>query len=161
MRGIPLPSMHGDFTDPHLTSSELEAVEAVEEQAGPRRMNDLVLVAVGGCIGAVLRYVVEAAITRRTGAALPWGTMIINVSGAFLLGALTALTVERQILPMWLRPALGVGLLGAYTTFSTLAVDAIVLTESGAVLRAAVYVVATNVAGVAAAALGFVVGRAA
>lgn len=144
-----------------LREQEFEGREAVDELRGPGRVTDLLLVALGGCLGAVLRYLVDAAVTSRYGTSFPWATLSINVAGAFALGLLTALTVEREVLPLVLRPAFGIGLLGAFTTFSTYAVDAIVLAEGGLVARAAAYVVVTNAVGIAAAVAGFAVGRSA
>lgn len=138
---------------------EFEAVEAARELSGGRRVTDLLLVAIGGCLGAVTRYLLDAYVVRHAGSSLPWATLAINVTGAFALGVLTALTVERALLPELLRPALGIGFLGAYTTFSTFAVDAVVLAEGGMLVRAATYVVAMNVVGIAAAVAGFAVGR--
>lgn len=143
----------------HAPGYEYEAVEAASELSGAHRVTTLLLVACGGCVGAVLRYTIEAWIARHTGDAFPWGTMLVNVSGAFLLGLLTAMLLSRSIAPTYLRPALGIGLLGAYTTFSTLAMDALALASSGAVARSIAYVVASNVVGVAAAACGLVIGR--
>ena len=143
----------------HVSEFEYEAIEAAADVAGAHPVTTLLLVALGGCIGASLRYLIEAWITRHTGDAFPWGTMIVNVSGAFLLGMITALVVTRSIAPNYLRPALGIGVLGAYTTFSTLAMDALSLAHAGAAFRAVTYVVTTNIAGVAAAALGLFIGR--
>lgn len=122
-------------------------------------MSDLLLVAIGGCLGAVTRYLVDAGVTKFAGGDFPWATLLVNVTGAFALGVLVVLTVERGLLPMALRPAVGIGFLGAYTTFSTYAVDALLLAEGGRMLRALAYVLASNVLAIAAAAAGFLAGR--
>lgn len=142
-----------------LREQEFEGREAAAELAGPLRMTSLLLVALGGLVGASLRYLLEAAVVTRFGSDFPWGTLAINLIGAFGLGVLTVLTVERELLPLLARPAFGIGLLGAFTTFSTYAVETIVLAEGGRMLRAATYVVATNVAGVGAAVAGFALAR--
>jgi CrcB protein len=122
-------------------------------------VRNLVLIACGGAIGAMLRYGVDQALTRRFGPDFPWGTFTINVVGAFALGLLLALTIDRSVLPHLLVPALGIGMLGAFTTFSTYAADVVSLAERGAASRALVYVVATNMLGLAAGWGGFLAGR--
>lgn len=80
-------------------------------------------VALGGMLGALARYAVSmllAPLLTRTG--FPWATLLINVSGSFALGMIAALASRNVIGPEW-RAAIGVGFLGAYTTFSTFSVD--------------------------------------
>jgi CrcB protein len=80
-------------------------------------------VALGGMLGALARYaltVLLAPLLTRTG--FPWATLLINVSGSFALGVIAALAARNVISPEW-RAAVGVGFLGAYTTFSTFSVD--------------------------------------
>ena len=77
------------------------------------------LIAVGGAAGAVSRYVVDDLVTRAVGGAFPMGTLIVNLSGSFLLGLLFALVIERSALPADLRAPVMIGFIGAYTTFST------------------------------------------
>jgi CrcB protein len=80
-------------------------------------------IAAGG-LGAGLRYVVDTAVRGRDRTGFPWGTMIINVSGSFLLGLLTGLTAAHLMGAPWLA-VLGVGLMGGYTTFSTASVESV------------------------------------
>ena len=105
------------------------------------------LVALLGAAGALARYGVASAIGERS---FPIGTLAINVVGAFLLGALLASGASSMV-----RTAVGVGFLGAFTTFSTFAVEARDLDRSAA----AVYVVASVVLGIAAATAGRAVVR--
>ena len=94
----------------------------------------LVLIGLGGFAGAITRYLVDGAVAERTGGGFPWGTLVINVSGSFLLGLLFALTAERAIC----RPIRGpvmIGFLGAYTTFSTFMLESWRLVETGAGAR--------------------------
>lgn len=91
----------------------------------------LVLIAAGGAAGAVTRYLVDSAVLDRVPVAFPVGILVVNLSGAFLLGLLSALITERGILPADLRNPLMVGFLGAYTTFSTLMLDTWRLAEDG------------------------------
>ncbi|MBC7724027.1 MAG: fluoride efflux transporter CrcB [Burkholderiaceae bacterium] len=88
------------------------------------------LLAVAGGLGAALRVVVDGVVRSRLRFALPLGTMIINVSGSFLLGLVTALAAGGAI-PGDLLLVLGAGLLGGYTTFSTASVETVRLMRDG------------------------------
>lgn len=114
---------------------------------------------VGGALGATLRYELGLAFAVAPGR-FPWTTFAINVSGAFVLGALLTLVVERWPPTRYVRPFLAIGALGAYTTFSTFAVEADLLVKRGAVGVATAYVLGTLTAGLAAAYLGIMAGRA-
>ncbi|WP_435102205.1 fluoride efflux transporter CrcB [Arhodomonas sp. AD133] len=92
--------------------------------------------AIGGAVGASARFAVTVWVADWFGRDFPWGTLIVNVVGSFLLGMLFVLTVERGELPAVWRAALMVGVLGAFTTFSTFAVDSVALLEQGEVVRA-------------------------
>jgi fluoride exporter len=83
-----------------------------------------VWVALAGGIGAALRFVVDSLVARRARRTVPLGTLVINVSGSFLLGLLTALALDHAGLAD-LKIVLGTGLLGGYTTFSTASVEAV------------------------------------
>ena len=91
----------------------------------------LLLIGLGGFAGAVARYLVDGAVTDRSGGAFPWGTLVINITGSFVLGLLAALTIERAILPADIRGPVMIGFLGAYTTFSTWMLESWRLIESG------------------------------
>jgi CrcB protein len=116
----------------------------------------LVLLAVAGGVGAVLRFVVDGAVRDLVGARWPWGTAAINVSGSFLLGLLTG-SVTRGM-PHELLLVLGTGLLGGYTTFSTASVETVRLLQQRRVAASAVYVLGVLVLTIAAALLGLAVG---
>jgi CrcB protein len=122
-------------------------------------MTLLLIVMAAGAVGVGLRYVLDAAITNRAGDAFPWSTLVINVLGAFALGLIVALLTGHSIGEP-LRPALTVGLLGGFTTFSAVTVEAVSLAEDGMLARAALYVLVTNVVGIAAAVAGLALGRA-
>ena len=92
----------------------------------------LILIGIGGFAGAIARYLVDGAVVERTGGGFPWGTLVINLSGSFLLGLLFALTTERALLPAEIRGPLMIGFLGAYTTFSTFMLESWRLVETGA-----------------------------
>jgi CrcB protein len=116
-------------------------------------------VAVAGAVGALARYWLEGLVIRRTGGGFPWGTLVVNVTGAFVLGFLFTVLTERFRVSPWIRTSLTVGLLGAYTTFSTLSFETFRLLEDGAVWLAAANGAGSLVAGLGAVYLGVVLGR--
>lgn len=116
----------------------------------------LIGVVVGGAVGTGLRLAVDLALPP-SASALPLGTLLVNVVGSFVLGALVARL--WPVAPTWLRAGLGVGVLGSFTTFSALAVSVVTLTEAGAGIAALGYVALTLVGGVLAAALGIRLAR--
>ena len=118
-----------------------------------------VAVGAGAIIGANLRFIVGTWAAEQWGADFPYGTLIVNVSGAFVIGVFLSLVGERiDIHPMW-RLFFATGLLGGYTTFSSYAWETLTLAQDGALLRAAVYVIGSNVVGLLGVWLGAVVGR--
>jgi fluoride exporter len=110
--------------------------------------------AVGGC-GAVARFLLDGAIGSRVGRPFPFGTLTINLSGAFLLGLLTGLDLTPDALLV-----AGTATIGSYTTFSTWMLESQRLTEDGDARGAAVNLLFSLVIGVAAAALGRTIGAA-
>lgn len=119
------------------------------------RRRQLALVALGGAAGALLRFeVIERSTVARGD--FPITTLVINLVGAFLLGVLVEV-VERAGDGTWLRALLGVGLLGALTTFSGFAVETVLMVDAGNTFGAAWYVAATLVGGLAAVTTGLVV----
>jgi fluoride exporter len=120
----------------------------------------VVLVAVGGAAGAVARFLVDGFVTERAGGVFPWGTLVINASGSFVLGLLFALAMERGILPAEIRPPLMIGFLGAYTTFSTYMLESWRLVESGSVGLAIANLAGSTLIGLLAVIGGLALGRA-
>jgi CrcB protein len=120
----------------------------------------VVAIAIAGSLGALARYGLEGFVSRRTRGAFPWGTFVVNISGAFTLGLIFTLATERWGLPAWLRSALTIGFLGAYTTFSTLMFETYRLAETKALGLAAANILGSCAAGLLAVYLGIVVGRA-
>lgn len=112
-----------------------------------------------GALGAVARYAVDGVVSRATAGQFPWGTLAVNVAGSFALGLLVELTTSRMVLPAEWRVALGIGFLGAFTTFSTFAYETVRMLEAGAVGEALANVALSLALGIAAAALGVGVGR--
>lgn len=91
----------------------------------------LVAIAVGGAVGAVLRFIVSTNVQRVMGKDFPYGTLTVNVLGSLLMGFLFIMLVERQISSIELRSGLLFGLLGAFTTFSSFSFETLALLESG------------------------------
>lgn len=108
---------------------------------------------VAGAVGAPTRFLLDGWVQGRTGGAYPWGTFVINVTGSFLLGVLTGLSLYHGVPAAW-KTVLGSGFCGAYTTFSTFTFESVRLAEEGAVGDALRNVGATMVSGLAAAGLG-------
>jgi len=111
----------------------------------------VVLVALGAAVGAPLRYLVDRAVQGRHDSLFPWGTFAVNVAGSFLLGLLAAGTLHT---PAPVLAALGTGLCGALTTYSTFGYETVRLLQDRARLFAVLNVGASIVAGLGAAALG-------
>lgn len=117
----------------------------------------LVGVAVAGGLGAGLRYVVDRLLTPAAGGRFPLGILAVNVSGSFALGLLTGLgtAVAPEV-----SVALGMGLLGGYTTFSTVSVETVLLAERGRWREAALNLFGTLALAAVAAGLGLLLGTA-
>jgi fluoride exporter len=113
----------------------------------------LFLIAAGGGAGAVARYLVGVWVQGWAGAAFPWGTLGVNLLGCLLLGGAMRVMEGAAASPE-VRGLVTVGFLGAFTTFSTFSLEAVVLLQRGEWLRAAAYVGASVVFGLAGLALG-------
>ncbi|MDX3109739.1 fluoride efflux transporter CrcB [Nonomuraea angiospora] len=113
----------------------------------------LAAIAAGGALGALARFGLQAALPAGP-ADFPWATFLINVSGCLLIGVLMVVITEVRPAHRLVRPFLGVGVLGGFTTFSTYAVDIQRAVEAGAPLTGLVYLAATLVAALAAVVAG-------
>ena len=118
----------------------------------------LLAVAAGGAIGSPLRYVISEHLATDPGA-FPRATFLVNISGSFVLGFVIVVIMERARPTRYVRPFLATGLLGAYTTFSTLAVEAVLLVREHNTTGAIVYVVCTIGVGLFAVWLGMTLAR--
>jgi len=118
----------------------------------------LAVIALGGVIGAEARYVLGSAVPH-TAASWPWATLAVNAVGSVLIGVLMVVIVELREAHRLVRPFLGVGVLGGFTTFSTYAVDALLLADAGRAGVAVGYVVLTPLVAVLACAVGAMVTR--
>lgn len=122
------------------------------------QVRDVALVAVGGALGAVLRYLVGKAMGPQVDSSIPWHTLLVNVTGAFILGMLIAVAA-RHAWPGWWRPLVAVGVLGGYTTFSTYSIESVELLLRGHSAAGLTYAFGSLAAGLAAAWLGLLTGR--
>ncbi len=122
-------------------------------------MHDIVYVFLGGGLGASCRWLISRLSARVFGAAFPFGTLIVNYAGCFLIG-LTLGLVEREVGGRRLKPLAVVGFLGGLTTFSSYAYETIDLLRRGAFGKALANIALDNLGGLALAALGLVAGLA-
>lgn len=119
----------------------------------------LLAIAAGGAVGAVLRFLMSNAVYRVTGNDFPYGTLVINIFGSFVLGMLFVLLLEKLVVSAEWRLGLTVGLIGAFTTFSTFSVETLLLIEEGQLLKAALNIVLSVALCLFAAWLGMSLGR--
>ncbi len=130
-----------------------------EFSATDQRVLQTLSIAAGGALGAVLRYWVSSGVYHLTGRAFPYGTLVVNVVGSLAMGLLFVLLLERSAAaPEW-RALLMVGLLGAFTTFSTFSMETLALMQEGAWMRAVANVMLSVVACILAAWVGVLIGR--
>jgi CrcB protein len=122
-------------------------------------MINVLLVALGGAFGSVLRYLVGVWTVRMFGVSFPWGTLTVNVVGSFAIGLLAELIARRFNASMELRMLLVTGVLGGFTTFSSFSLDTMVLMERGAMAATAGYVLATLCLSFASVFAGLALGR--
>jgi fluoride exporter len=123
-------------------------------------MRTIVAIGIAGACGALARYGLDGLVARRVSTSFPWGTLVVNVGGAFLLGFVLTLMTEQLTTAPWVRSALAIGFLGAFTTFSTLTYESYRLLEDGAIGLAAANILGSAAAGLVAVYLGVVAGRA-
>ncbi|GAB6152718.1 fluoride efflux transporter CrcB [Desulfosporosinus burensis] len=117
-------------------------------------MPNILVIAVGGALGALSRYALGIWISNKWDQGFPLHTFLINITGAFLLGFLHILFIERlNVNPLW-RLGIGVGFLGAFTTFSTFGYEVIALLEGGSFMTAGLYTLLSIVVGFTGVALG-------
>lgn len=120
-----------------------------------QRVN-LFLIALGGAVGALARFGLTGWVQPRAGS-FPWGTLAVNVLGSFLLG-LAFRAIEAGAVPMAWRQGITIGMLGAFTTFSTFSLEAVALARDGDWAQAVTYVVASVLLAVLAVLAGIGVG---
>jgi CrcB protein len=107
-------------------------------------MQQVLFIALGGSLGAVARYGVSSYVLTAVSEIFPWGTLIVNLSGSFLMGVVIEL-FEHTIVPPNLRSLITIGFLGAYTTFSTYSMETVNLLRDGEVRLATTNFLLSNV----------------
>lgn len=112
----------------------------------------VLLVALGAAVGAPIRFLVDLAFKHRFGEGFPWGTLLVNVVGSLVLGALMALPLSPETMAL-----LGTGLCGTLTTYSTFAYESVQLTRTHSRGRALLYVLASLALGIGSAWAGLTV----
>jgi CrcB protein len=142
-----LPRLDGAARLQELFNSRTRATLAVR---GRQRIGEtlrLVWIAIFGAIGTLARYGLQGVVQFRAGSAFPYGTLLVNLSGCFLLGLIGQFTLNRLVIsPDW-RVAIAVGFFGGYTTFSSFGWETAKMLEDGEWLRASAYVGASVLAG--------------
>lgn len=123
-------------------------------------MNQILLVAVGGAVGTVLRHLTNVWAVRLFGPGFPWGTLTVNLVGCFLMGVIVEVLARRFGGVPELRLLLTTGLLGGFTTFSAFSLDFATLYQRGAMLEAFAYLFASVMLSLAGVFLGLWLGRA-
>lgn len=141
--------------DPDVTSDDVLAGHPAHLVVDPRR---IAVVLLGGLLGGLVRY---EAVTHWSAAAgtFPWSTFVVNTAGAFILGLLVIVVLDVIAPSTYTRPLVGAGFCGALTTFSSVAVQVDELAAHGHLGLGAEYVAGSLAAGLAAAALGALLGR--
>lgn len=122
------------------------------------RLDVLLVIALGGVIGATARYALSQAVPTPDNG-FPIATLATNVIGSFLLGFVAVLGVRRLVSMRYFRPFVAIGMIGSFTTFSAFAVENVELVDRGEILVAVVYVPIMLSTGLAAARLGIGAGR--
>jgi CrcB protein len=117
-------------------------------------------ISVGAVLGANARYLIGGWISDRFGTSFPVGTLLINVTGSFVIGLFLVLIGERLVVADWWRPLVAIGFLGSYTTFSTFSFETLALAQSGSWGLAALNVVGSMTGSLLGVYLGAVLARA-
>lgn len=122
-------------------------------------MQTLFFIALGGALGAVLRYAVTNGVHALIGRGFPYGTLTVNVLGSLLMGAMYIIFIERVSNNLGLRVMIITGFLGAFTTFSTFSIETFNLLEEGEALKALLNILISVTLCLLAAWVGVIIGR--
>lgn len=123
-----------------------------------KKMTKLLLIALGGATGALLRYGISGLVYRWLGPSFPWGTLVVNLTGCYGIGLLWAFA-EVFIMPSYVSPLIFVGLFGAYTTFSTYGLETLNLLRDNQLLLGLLNLFGSSLLGLCCVALGFLTAR--
>ena len=122
-------------------------------------MTRFALICLGGAFGTGARYLLGGAVTRWAGPEFPYGTLLINVLGSFLIGVVQQVGLSTLLIPETLRLVLAVGVMGGFTTYSSFSYETIRLLEAGSWMAATLYVVLTTALCLACCVAGLSLGR--
>ena len=122
-------------------------------------INNLLYIAAGGAVGAVMRYSVSLGVYSTMGRSFPYGTLVVNVAGSFAMGLLSVMMLDRFSVSPEMRAAILVGLLGSFTTFSTFSIETLNLIEQGDLGRAGLNILLSVIVCLMAVWMGIVIGR--
>jgi len=126
---------------------------------GVAALSQVLAIAAGGALGAVLRYWVSSGVYLLLGRGFPYGTLAVNVLGSLLMGMLYVLMIDRLATGSEWRAFLLIGLLGAFTTFSTFSIETLTLMQDGMYMRALLNILLSVLACIGAAFLGMALAR--
>jgi len=118
----------------------------------------VLMVALGGALGSVVRYLVGGWVAERWGTSFPYGTLVINITASFIIGFFLAFAQDRARLSPYWRLFIAVGFVGGYSTFSTYEYESIRLLQDGEMLLGMLYLVGSMAGGAIAAITGITVG---
>jgi CrcB protein len=146
--------------NPDLTDFDVDAPRGrgAPSLRGRAQPDVLAVIALGGALGALGRYAVSRAI-HVSPDTFPWATFVTNIAGAFALGLFMTLVIERFPPSRYLRPFFAIGFLGAFTTFSTMALETVTLVKDGDALLGVAYLLASVASGLAVTYVGIVLAR--
>jgi CrcB protein len=130
-----------------------------DSSTGLERLSQTLAIAAGGAIGALMRFWVSSGVYALLGKGFPLGTLVVNVLGSLAMGFLYVVLLERMAAGPEVRAALLIGLLGAFTTFSTFSMETVNLIEQAELVKAGLNVLVSMTACLLAAWLGLVLGR--
>jgi len=122
-------------------------------------VSQLVYIAAGGATGALMRYWMSSGIYVLLGRGFPYGTLTVNVVGSLLMGFAYVFMIERMDVSVEWRAALMIGLLGAFTTFSTFSIETLNLLESGEQMKAGLNIILSVTLCILGCWIGMIVGR--
>jgi len=111
-------------------------------------MYKIIMILIGGSIGALSRYGLSGLISNNTGGNFPWGTITVNLCGCFIIGFLWKLANDIITIPVEFKALIFIGFLGAFTTFSTYGLETLNLLRDGEYFRASINILINNIGGI-------------